>query len=181
MLAMFMALIDDESDKEKFERLYYTYKKMMFSTANSILCNPSLADETVQDCFLKLAETVSDLPKVPSEDMKAMIIAMVKNKARNNLKAEHYDKVESVNENEIPDNIISDISSKLGFKELIEIINTLERPYKEVLVLRLINGLGVDKISEMLNLPYRTVETRIFRARKKLKEKLEGIYNECSN
>ena len=27
MLAMFMALIDDESDKDKFERLYYTYKK----------------------------------------------------------------------------------------------------------------------------------------------------------
>lgn len=53
MLAMFMALIDDESDKDKFERLYYTYKKMMFSIANSILFNVSLADETVQDCLLK--------------------------------------------------------------------------------------------------------------------------------
>ena len=174
MLAMLMALIDDESNKEKFERLYYTYKKMMFSAANSILCNPSIADETVQDCLLKLAKTVSHLPNIPSDDAKAMIIAMVKNKARNNLKAEHYDNVESVNENEIPDNVISDISSKLGFKELIKMLDTLEQPYKEVLVLRAINGLSVGKISEMLNLPYRTVETRIFRARKKLN-------NECSN
>ena len=28
MLAMYMALIDDESDKEKFERLYNTYETM---------------------------------------------------------------------------------------------------------------------------------------------------------
>lgn len=181
MLAMFMALIDDESDKEKFERLYYTYKKMMFSIANSILCNASLADETVQDCLLKLAETISNLPKVPSEDIKAMIISMVKNKARNNLKAEHYDNVEPIKENEIPDKVISDISSQLGYRELIEIVDTLDQPYKEVLVMRIINGLSVGKISEMLNLPYRTVETRIFRARKKLKERLEEMYDECSN
>ena len=38
MLAMYMALIE-ECDKEKFERLYYTYNKMMFEIANSILCN----------------------------------------------------------------------------------------------------------------------------------------------
>ncbi len=181
MLGICLALIDEPSDREKFEHLYNTYKDMMSKLAMSIMHNEELVKETLQDCFLKIAETITDISVVESRRTKALIVIMVKNKARDNLEAEHYDKVESVNENEIPDNVISDISSKLGFKELIETLDTLEQPYKEVLVLRAINGLSVSKISEMLNLPYRTVETRIFRARKKLKEKLEGINNECSN
>ena len=141
MLAMYMALIE-ECDKEKFERLYYTYNKMMFESA------------------------------------KALIISMVKNKARNNLKAEHYDKVEPMDENQIPDTVMSDISSALRYKELIEMVNTLEQQYREVLVMRLVNGLSVNEISEKLDLPYRTVETRIFRARKKLKDRLKEMYDE---
>ena len=62
MLAMYMALIDDESDKEKFERLYNTYETMMKKLANSILHNTALAEETVQDCFLKLAMTITEVP-----------------------------------------------------------------------------------------------------------------------
>lgn len=181
MLAMFMALIDDESDKEKFERLYNTYNKMMFAIANSILCNVSLADETVQDCLLKLAKMITELPNVPSDDAKALIISMVQNKARNNLKEEHYDNLVSVEEDEIPDTVMSDIFSAIGYRELIETLNALEEQYKEVLVMRIVNGLSVNEIAKTLNLPYRTVETRIFRARKKLKERLEEMYDECSN
>ncbi|MCX4377535.1 MAG: sigma-70 family RNA polymerase sigma factor [Lachnospiraceae bacterium] len=177
MLAMYMALIE-ECDKEKFERLYYTYNKMMFEIANSILCNVSLADETVQDCMLKLANSITELPNIPSESAKALIISMVKNKARNNLKAEHYDKVEPMDENQIPDTVMSDISFALRYKELIEMVNTLEQQYREVLVMRLVNGLSVNEISEKLDLPYRTVETRIFRARKKLKDRLKEMYDE---
>ncbi len=181
MLAMYMALIDEESDKEKFERLYNTYKEMMKKIAMSILHNRALVDETVQDCFLKLAEIIKEVPDVPSKSAKAMIITMVKNKARNNLKAEHYDKGEELEESEISDKVINDILSNIGYEELVNMIDNLESTYRDVLVLRILEEFSVGEVAEMLGLPYRTVETRLLRGRKILKDKLEGIYNECNN
>ena len=181
MLAMYMALIDEESDKEKFERLYCTYREMMIKIAASVLHNKALVDETVQDCFLKLAEMIKEVPDVPSKRAKAMIITMVKNKARNNLKAEHYDREEILEESEISDKVINDILSNIGYKELVKMIDNLEPLYRDVLVLRILEEFSVGEIAEMLELPYRTVETRLLRGRKILKDKLEGTYNECSS
>ena len=181
MLAMYMALIDEESDKEKFERLYCTYREMMIKIAASVLHNKALVDETVQDCFLKLAEMIKEVPDVPSKSAKAMIITMVKNKARNNLEAEHYDREEILEEGEISDKVINDILSNIGYKELVKMIDNLEPLYRDVLVLRILEEFSVGEVAEMLELPYRTVETRLLRGRKILKDKLEGTYNECSD
>ena len=174
MLSACLALIDEQTDREKFENLYYTYKDMMFKLAMSILHNDALAQETMQDCFLKLAEMIKEVPDVPSKRAKAMIITMVKNKARNNLKAEHYDKNEIFEEDEISDKIINDILSDIGYEELVKMIDELEPLYRDVLVLRILNELSVGEVAQVLGLPYRTVETRLLRGRKILQKKTGG-------
>lgn len=177
MLEICLALIAEESGKEKFTHLYNTYSEMMFKIAVSILRSKALADETVQDCLLKLAEMIEEVPNIPSKRARAMIIVMVRNKAKNNLKAEHYDTGETLENNEISDKGINDIMSDIGYRELVEIIDDLEPIYRDVLVLRFLNEFSIGEIAEMLELPYKTVETRIFRGRKILKEKLEGDYS----
>ena len=62
----------------------------MSKLAMSILQNEDLARETVQDCFLKIAGTITDISVVESRRTKALIVIMVKNKARDNLETEHY-------------------------------------------------------------------------------------------
>jgi RNA polymerase sigma-70 factor (ECF subfamily) len=61
-------------------------------------------------------------------------------------------------------------------KEDLELINnaidSLNDIYKEVIVLSRFDGLKNSEIAEKLNLPLRTVETRIFRALSALKEKM---------
>lgn len=61
-------------------------------------------------------------------------------------------------------------------------LEQLTPKYREVIVLYHINGLSYDQISEVLKLPKRTVETRLYRARRKLKEALSkgGLNNEVS-
>ena len=78
MLGICFALIDEPSDREKFEHLYNTYKDMMSKLAMSILQNEDLVKETVQDCFLKIAETITDISVVESRRTKALIVIMVK-------------------------------------------------------------------------------------------------------
>jgi RNA polymerase sigma-70 factor, ECF subfamily len=52
-------------------------------------------------------------------------------------------------------------------------IQSLEDKYREVLILRYQEEMSYEKIAEILELPVSTIETRIFRAKKMLREKLE--------
>ncbi len=177
MLGICLALIDEPSDREKFEHLYNTYKDMMSKLAMSIMHNEELVKETLQDCFLKIAETITDISVVESRRTKALIVIMVKNKARDNLEAEHYDKVEKLNNNDcIPDKIVNEILTDLGYRELIQELKGLDSIYRDTLLLKIVYEFSVNEISELLNIPPRTVETRIYRGRKILKEKLEGLF-----
>ena len=54
-----------------------------------------------------------------------------------------------------------------------ECIQSLDEKYREVLILRYQEELSYEKIAEVLELPVSTIETRIFRAKKMLREKLE--------
>jgi RNA polymerase sigma-70 factor, ECF subfamily len=53
-----------------------------------------------------------------------------------------------------------------------ECIGRLEDKYREVLVLRYQEDMSYERIAEILELPVSTIETRIFRAKKMLREKL---------
>lgn len=179
MLAMCMALIEEERDKEKFERLYDTYKEMMLRVANSILHNTALADETVQDCLLKLAITITEVPDIPSKRAKAMIVIMVKNKTRNNLELEHNDDFVTIeNDDVISDSLADVIASSMGYKRFLQEIMELDATYRDILIFKYLYGFSANDISEILQLPLRTVETRIFRGRKILREKLECAFYE---
>lgn len=57
-------------------------------------------------------------------------------------------------------------------KKLHKLIKELPKEYQEVLILREYEGLSYEEISEILRCPIGTVESRLYRARKELKEKL---------
>jgi RNA polymerase sigma-70 factor, ECF subfamily len=54
-----------------------------------------------------------------------------------------------------------------------ECILSLDEKYREALLLRYEEEMSYEKIAEVLDLPVSTVETRIFRAKRMLREKLE--------
>lgn len=55
-----------------------------------------------------------------------------------------------------------------------ECINTLEHGYREILVLRDMQGFSYDEIGSMLGLPEGTVRSRLFRAREAFMEKMKN-------
>ena len=179
MFAVCMAMIDEPSDKEKFMEIYNTYRDMMFRIAMSILHNDSLANETVQDCLLKIAMMISDVPDPGTNKIKALIIIMVRNKSLNNLKSEHYDRTEPISDMEtISEDILTRIISDIGYKRLVREISGLDDIYRDILSLRLLYDYSFDEIASLLGIPKGTVGTRIHRGRMILKERLEGSCDE---
>lgn len=57
--------------------------------------------------------------------------------------------------------------------EVRECIQALNEKYREVLVLRYQEDMSYEKIAEILELPISTIETRIFRAKKMLRQRLD--------
>ena len=179
MLAACMAMIDEPNDKEKFAEIYNTYKDMMFRIAMSVLHNEVLADETVQDCLLKIAMRIDRMPDPGTNKINALIIIMVRNRSLNNLKSEHYDKTEQISGTEtISEDILSSIISDIGYKRLVEEISSLDDIYRDILTLRFLYDYSTPEICSLLDIPKGTVETRIYRGRRILKERLEGSCND---
>jgi RNA polymerase sigma-70 factor (ECF subfamily) len=52
-------------------------------------------------------------------------------------------------------------------------INALDAEFKEVLILRDIQGFSYDEISDMLKIPEGTVKSRLFRAREGMRDCLK--------
>lgn len=182
MLGFYLALIDEPGDKEKFIEIYNTYNTFMFKVAMSVLHNEALAHETVQDCLLKIAATITDFPTLRSKKARAFVVIMVRNKSLDNLKLEHNDKKEPIDTEEtVSDDIISEIMSDIGYKQLVTEILKLDIIYRDILALRLIYEYSIDEICSLLDISENTAKSRIYRGRKILKERLEEIYNEHKN
>lgn len=59
-------------------------------------------------------------------------------------------------------------------RRLMEAAQTLPPAYREPLLLRAVRGLSQKQVAEMLDLPETTVETRLVRARRMLREQIEN-------
>ena len=59
-------------------------------------------------------------------------------------------------------------------RQIKECIQELDETYREVLVLKYQEDMSYEQIAEILDLPISTIETRIFRAKKVLRDKLGG-------
>jgi RNA polymerase sigma-70 factor (ECF subfamily) len=55
-------------------------------------------------------------------------------------------------------------------------IAALPVDYRQVILLRDMEGLSYEEIAEMLSIPIGTVRSRLFRAREELKRRLKGVY-----
>lgn len=61
MIITYFTLIEEESDREKFERVYKEYRLQMLHVAASILKDNSLAEDAVHNAFVHVAENISRL------------------------------------------------------------------------------------------------------------------------
>ncbi len=55
---IYMAIIDEPGDRQKFEYLYRTYKGLMFYVANQILHNIEDAEDAVHEAFIAIAQNI---------------------------------------------------------------------------------------------------------------------------
>lgn len=178
MLGFYLALIDEPSEKEKFTEIYNAYKDMMFCKAMSVLHNSSLAEEAVQDSLLKIAKNISKISKAVCSKTASFIVIIVRNTSLDIIKTEHINEKESLSFDsaDISMDVLSNVMSSGGYEHVINAVKELDNIYSDVLMLKFVYGYDTDSIVQLLNIPKRTVDSRIYRGKKLLQNKLEEEY-----
>ena len=177
-MLIFLTLVDTQEEKDKFTALYEKYRYFMWYLANQILNDYQLAEDAVQDSFLVLTKHLNKVDSVDSPQTKRYLATIAKSRAIDILrkKGRLEDPSSEVPENDASDSRQADLLDELivkeGYEYLLSCIRSLDESYRTVLECRYLHQMSEKETALFLNVAPKTVNVRIFRARKKLQEML---------
>lgn len=162
-----------ENRKDEFLKYYDEYSSLLFRFAFSKTNDRELAKDMTQDTFIKSFEYLQKGESI--KNIKAFLYQVMRN-----IIIDYYRKKKSLSldENlesglEISEtNKESKIFENSEEQEAVKMLNSLEEPYRETLILRFVEDLSVNDIAEVLKTTPNVVSVRISRGLEKLRELL---------
>jgi len=167
--------IGDGSEKA-FRELYDRYHVQMFFIAKKYLKDSNLAEDVVQDIFVKVWVKRHKLNDITS--VKGYLFTMVRNHVLNMIRDRKSElvSISSVAEKKLPVQNLTE--NELQYKEyervLEEGMNELSDRKREVFELRTIKGLSNSEVAEILQIHIRTVKTHYFNGSKHIRAYLKN-------
>lgn len=165
-------------DVNAFELLVRDYEKNVYNLALRTVKNPDDAADMTQEAFIK---AYNSLPSFRGDSkFSVWLYRIVSNvcldflRSRNrhptvSISVENDDGEETeldiADESQSPEELLE---RKLTREAVRQGLDALPEDYRQILLLREIQGLSYEEIAEVLSLEIGTVKSRIFRARKKL-------------
>ena len=171
MLALTMALIDNDDDKELFRQMFNKYKKRIFSVAYHFLSSEALAEEATQETFFRLAKNFCAVRQLEGDALEGYIIITAKHTAIGTYRREKKHTYVALRDGaELAD---SDFSAfeRADIRAAIESLGPNDR---EVLYLYYSLGLGHREAGKALGISAAAARKRAQYARARLRKQLEG-------
>jgi len=176
-----------QGNKEAFSIIVNNYTPMFYTLAYRMLGNAEDAEDAVQEIFLRVYKSLTRFrlghrfyPWIYTIAINCIRTFLKRKKRRSDNEMLQF---ETSLPGSSPDNETKNPSVILEVKEGEKIaqkaIISLKPKYREVFVLRHIEGLSTSDVAEILNIPEGTVKTYLHRARKEIIKKLfhEGWTN----
>lgn len=160
-------------DTEDFESLYRKYAGGALRLATAILGDESSADDAVQEAFIRVYRSLKKFDA--NRNFKSWFDKILVNECRriasNNLQYVDIDDAEKVEK-------LSYTSNDDEIEALKNAIGKLEPKYRELIMLKYMQGYTESEIAEIVSLPRSTVKSRLFEARNRLRLILGEDYYE---
>lgn len=152
------------------EELYVKYRQLMFYVANEILDDAQLAEDAVQEAFIRIAKNMHKINCSNQGSAKAFLVTVVRNVALTMLKKEnHYYDFSEYQELVVDkQEVEKDVLDRLEVKCYISAIHKLPEKYRDILYLHCVQEYTIAEISKLLQLSQEVVKKRIQRGRKKI-------------
>ena len=164
----YLAAMETESDRTKFETIYLAYRGLMYHVAYYILKNPQDAEDVVHQSFVKLAERMADIPDGPCPRTRNLVVTVTERGA-----IDLYRSRQRHPEAELDEQALVSQPAPPPGGGLADAMASLPPRYREVLLLKYYNGYSAREIAGFLSATPDAVTQTLHRARKKLAEILE--------
>jgi RNA polymerase sigma factor (sigma-70 family) len=154
-----------------FERMYRRYVGDVYRYALAVMRNPADAEDVTQTTFLNAYRAYvekGDRPEKPQN----WLIAIAHNVCRQRFRQSARRPSEVTFEDDIADTIVDDETP--SGEDIRRALSHLAFNQRAAIVMRELEGRSYAEIAEILEVSTSAVETLIFRARRALREQLEG-------
>ncbi len=166
-------------DRERFEREAVPQLDFLYRVAIRLAREPSLAEDLVQETMLKALRAWHQFE--PGTNVRAWLARILRNafvsdyrrttRAPEPLSLEVLDALAASGAEDDPETAFFD---RLVDDEVVAAIDALPLAYREPLVLSDVEDLKYSEIAAIMDLPLGTVKSRIFRARRLLRDRLHA-------
>ena len=174
---------------DAFEELVRKHQKKMLNIAFRMIGNYEDACEIVQDAFVSAYKAIKHFEEKArfSTWLYTIVVNLSRNrlnqlKIKNSREAFSMDDPVLTDSSELAVELASSEPSVLERLEKRDVqkkvqacIDSLDSEFKEVIILRDMQGFSYDEISDMLKMPGGTVKSRLFRAREMLRDCLKRV------
>lgn len=161
-----LILIAQSGDEEAFTKIILYMKDDLYKIAKSRITNESDIEDAIQETMIETYKSIKKLNN-PNK-FKKWIIKILINKC-NRIYRRKYKKdisIEEYNIETLKSNDIIDVENKLNFYDIIKILNYEERI---IIILYYMENYSVKEIKNILKMNENTINTHLYRARKKIK------------
>jgi len=171
-------------ETEAFETLMAKYANLVGSIAYNIVGDVHVAGDITQDTFLKVYKNLHNLED--PRRFKGWLCSIVRTTCVDYLRKE---RIKPASLEKIAEDGVEPQGEFLGavFKQtsteleelrekILHIVNGLPKIYQQIILLRHLRKMTYREMSDFLGLPIATIESRLYRARLMLKDKLMDLY-----
>jgi RNA polymerase sigma-70 factor (ECF subfamily) len=173
-----------QGDLAAYEALVKKYSNLVGSIAYNIIGDVHVAGDITQETFLKVYRHLPELEEV--KRFKGWLCSIVRTTCVDYLRKERIkpaslDKISEDGvepEGEVIASAIRPVSQELEElrEKILSVVNDLPRIYQQIILLRHLRRMTYREMGDYLGLPIATIESRLYRARLMLKEKLQDLY-----
>ena len=168
---------DKKQAEAAFTELYQRYSSMIHAYCLRVLNRQDEAEDTFQETFIKFYQNVDD--NYFDTNIPGYLIKIARNLCLNCKR----DRLSTVPINEM--DYMPDSENIYEKKELLELITMslelLDFEHREAFVLKEYNGLTYEKLAEACNITVVNAKSRVFRAKRKIKEILVPYLKDFSS
>ncbi len=171
-------------EREAFEALMAKYANLVGSIAYNIIGDVHVAGDITQDTFLKVYRNLGHLED--PRRFKGWLCSIARTTCVDWLRKERVKpaSLEKIAEDglepegEFLGTVFKQTSTELEElrEKVLHVVNGLPRIYQQIILLRHLRKMTYREMSDFLGLPIATIESRLYRARLMLKDKLLDLY-----
>jgi RNA polymerase sigma-70 factor (ECF subfamily) len=156
-----------EKPQQRFEKLVLALSPDIYRYAYFLCKNQDLAEDLVQETFIRAWRFLGSLRD--ERKAKSWLFTTLRREF-----ARQFERYQPRFDDVEPDQLPGERSSQWEVLVVRRAMLDLPLKYREPIVLQVVGGYSGDEIANMLGVPRATVNTRLFRARQRLRKIFEG-------